>query len=1011
MDRLMWTPTTRASPVWVDGQAVTFTGNTIGLAGGLITKTATGFVMTLNTGESVTAHIDSLGAQTGPATTSAGISISVSLAPSAAHGSVEGLLGNYNGNPNNDLTLADGTVEPTNMSTATLYGTYADSWRVTQAASLLDYGPGQTTATFTDTLYPGTPLSIASFPTAAVAAATQLVQAAGITDPGLQQAAIYDYLVTGDPSVVSVEANLQQQGATTNTQAQFVAPPPPPEQVGAQATAISQVEAGSGPTTALFEVYREGDSTQALAVNYTIVAPDITYLGTSDFGGVLPSGQVTIAAGQTVADVAIVVPDGIGTVVSKNLEVAISAGTSVAVIAPYAQETIVNSAPVAGPQPVLGVELANEPGLLPTQNGSSWAFNLGAFKQGSVPSPGTLALAVLNLTAAGSDALAGVLTASGNGGLPTGAAAGFNAVQPGGMTDIADIVANTTSLGVNTEQFTITPYDLNVSGYLAIMAQQTVTVTDTVAPLAQALLSTDTIDFGMVRGGSVPLQAIGITNTGPSGAEALDANVGTITGAGLGTGSFTLLAVGQTSTAIAVGLETSGAGVVGGTVAIDPSSDGANTDGLGASALLPQDITVSGTVYRQAQAGVALAHTILHVGDPGTDALVVSNIDPADGYSENLIATLAGVTGPFSTATTGPTGDIAAGSSNATSLAISLPTAQAGTISGGVTLALTSDGGIGSGSIDGLGQVTLAPETIALSATIDNYATAEIVQLSGAPALTGTGDAFRLDFGTVGRGAAAEIVALGVENTATGPADLLAGTFIANTAPAIALGGFSSFIGLAAGQVQSGLSVMLQTAQAGVFTQTITLDPTGSNASGYGGALAPEVLTVTGTVDGGPVLAAGSLAIGHGQSENVTALLDRLITPGEPGDSETIVAVSGNAVLANGVVTYTAPVAGPDGFTYTVEDQWGDIATGTVAVTVDPGPEVITTVPAEIGHGQTIAVGTVTPGLPGDTLSLTTTTPGRGTLSLTGGALGYIAPATGGADSIGYTVTDQLGER
>jgi len=212
----------------------------------------------------------------------------------------------------------------------------------------------------------------------------------------------------------------------------------------------------------------------------------------------------------------------------------------------------------------------------------------------------------------------GARVASGNGGLPTGASAGFNAVQPGGMIDIADLVANTTSLGVNTEQFAITPYDLNASGFLAIMAQQTVTVIDTVTPLAQALLSTGTIDFGAVRGGSVQQQAIGTTNTGPSGAEALDASAGPITGAGIGTGSFTLLAVGQTSSAISVGLDTSGAGVASGTVAIDPSSDGAKTDGLGASALLPQDVTVSGTVYRQAQAGVALAHTILHVGDPSS---------------------------------------------------------------------------------------------------------------------------------------------------------------------------------------------------------------------------------------------------------------------------------------------------------------------------------------------------------------------------------------------------------
>jgi len=49
-------------------------------------------------------------------------------------------------------------------------------------------------------------------------------------------------------------------------------------------------------------------------------------------------------------------------------------------------------------------------------------------------------------------------------------------------------------------------------------------------------------------------------------------------------------------------------------------------------------------------------------------------------------------------------------------------------------------------------------------------------------------------------------------------------------------------------------------------------------------------------------------------------------------------------------------------------------------------------VPAEIGHGQTIAVGTLTPGLPGDMISLTTTSLGRGTLSLTGDTILGLEP-------------------
>jgi hypothetical protein len=134
------------------------------------------------------------------------------------------------------------------------------------------------------------------------------------------------------------------------------------------------------------------------------------------------------------------------------------------------------------------------------------------------------------------------------------------------------------------------------------------------------------------------------------------------------------------------------------------------------------------------------------------------------------------------------------------------------------------------------------------------------------------------------------------------------------------------------------------------------------------------------------------------------------VGPGLAGDTEAITAVSGNAVLSNGSITYSAPAAGPDSFTYTVQDQLGDTATGAVAVTVDAGPQVTAATPAKVGHGQTVAVAAIAPGLASDTLTLASTTPGRGLLSLVNGTLSYAAPATGGADSIGYSVTDQLGD-
>ena len=183
------------------------------------------------------------------------------------------------------------------------------------------------------------------------------------------------------------------------------------------------------------------------------------------------------------------------------------------------------------------------------------------------------------------------------------------------------------------------------------------------------------------------------------------------------------------------------------------------------------------------------------------------------------------------------------------------------------------------------------------------------------------------------------------------------------------------------------------------FTYTVT-DQLGDTATG----------TVNVTVDPGPAAATGALTIGHGQSTNVTSLVNALVTPGLTGDTDTITAVSGHATLTAGVVTYVAPATGPDSFTYTVTDQLGDTATGTVNVTVDPGPAAATGA-LTIGHGQSTNVTSlvnalVTPGLTGDTDTITAVS---GHATLTAGVVTYVAPATG-PDSFTYTVTDQLGD-
>ena len=207
------------------------------------------------------------------------------------------------------------------------------------------------------------------------------------------------------------------------------------------------------------------------------------------------------------------------------------------------------------------------------------------------------------------------------------------------------------------------------------------------------------------------------------------------------------------------------------------------------------------------------------------------------------------------------------------------------------------------------------------------------------------------------------------------------------------------------------------------LTYTVT-DENGDTATGI----------VTIQTDPGPILAPGSDTIGHGQPVNLTSYLESLITPGEPGDSETITWVQAEFgtveryTLASydgagkEEILYTAPAGGDDTVTYTVTDQNGDTATGTVAITVDPGP-ILTPGSVVVGHGQTVNLESyieslITPGLPGDSDIITSisTESGKVIWTHSSGAVGseatidYTAPASG-SDTLSYTVVDQYGDQ
>src|SRR5262249_3370141 len=146
----------------------------------------------------------------------------------------------------------------------------------------------------------------------------------------------------------------QQQASSIVTTLNETAPSSPPAPaIGVMANATSIMEAAGEARTVTFTAYVTSDQTTATDVHYTVVAAGPGFLNAAAFGGVLPSGDVTIAAGTESAAIQISLPPrALGNVPSENLQVEVSSGaanaTPLAVFAPTAQTEIINNQPEPG---------------------------------------------------------------------------------------------------------------------------------------------------------------------------------------------------------------------------------------------------------------------------------------------------------------------------------------------------------------------------------------------------------------------------------------------------------------------------------------------------------------------------------------------------------------------------------------------------------------------------------------------------------------------------------------
>lgn len=113
---------------------------------------------------------------------------------------VIGQLGDGDGSPQNDFVTRGGTVlDPSIVDDpSAFYGTFVDSWRLTEDESLLHHAAGETTASFTIDGFPSLGFDGADLGPAAFELATAICDAAAIEDEQLHEACVIDVGATND---------------------------------------------------------------------------------------------------------------------------------------------------------------------------------------------------------------------------------------------------------------------------------------------------------------------------------------------------------------------------------------------------------------------------------------------------------------------------------------------------------------------------------------------------------------------------------------------------------------------------------------------------------------------------------------------------------------------------------------------------------------------------------------------------------------------------------------------
>ena len=464
-------------------------------------------------------------------------------------------------------------------------------------------------------------------------------------------------------------------------------------------------------------------------------------------------------------------------------------------------------------------------------NPVSVSVNLGNLRLNSTASQN---LTVLNQATGNQQA---VLNASiATNGAPVTASGSFNGLAPGATSTGLQVGLNTSTAGNKSGSATVSGVsDITAFGSCAPnctlnLAPQTVNVTGAV--YREATVATTNVTPSITLAARVNGAAssnIAITNNSVDGfTEGLNVTLGATTPAAKFTssGGITNLAANASSSAIGVALNTSTAGTFSGSQVLTLASNGTITSNSNV-ALGDVNVALTGKVYTTAVGQVTattLDFGIVRVGDTVTAKnITVQNTAAVTALNDTLHGKLTGVAGPFTPAST--VGGIVAGASGTIAVGLNTGTAGINNQTGTVTL-LSQNPDLADVSAG-------ANASVLFKAQINNLANAHFGLFVGVGSLTQAGNVFTLDLGNVVLGSTSGTLKLKLDNSVSGPADVLGGKFTRTEVNDFSLDASWDAVisGLGAGDFSGDLSVGYLAATLGLHQDTVDFDGLGTNAS------------------------------------------------------------------------------------------------------------------------------------------------------------------------------------